>query len=321
MMAFVFRVMAETGSDSPAERRTAVMEIARTKPPDGVARLARALSDDNVLVKRSAARSLIEFGKAAEPALNEGLTNSDCEVRIISLQGLNKLGTVANNQLATALKDDNSVVRQRAVEILAGMKPYSRETEALLETAAKDKEDDVRDAASKALFPFNRQAPLLRERVDNVVTVIKAIPLPKDGWKLKPDPLVIGHKEKWFDPVCNDGDWNPAVIGTFWGDYGSNYVGIAWYRGTFALPEKPGQFDAIEIDFNAVDESGWVWLNGEYVGQHDLGTSGWDMPFQIDVTEFVKWGQTNQMTVRVLNTAFAGGIWKPVTINIMKIGK
>ena len=74
----------------------------------------------------------------------------------------------------------------------------------------------------------------------------------------------------------------------------------------------------MEIHFGAVDESAWVWLNGKYAGQHDVGPAGWDRPFDLDITNEVKWGGENQLTVRVEDTKAVGGIWKPVKINIVK---
>ena len=59
---------------------------------------------------------------------------------------------------------------------------------------------------------------------------------------------------------------------------------------------------------------------GSHAGQHDIGPDGWTVPFCLDVTAFLKWGQENQITVRVLNTAQAGGIWKPVTLEVLKLG-
>jgi len=67
-----------------------------------------------------------------------------------------------------------------------------------------------------------------------------------------------------------------------------------------------------------VDECAWVWVNGQYVGQHDIGPVGWDQPFRLDITKNVTWGQKNQITVRAMNTAMAGGIWRPVVIEVLK---
>ena len=76
--------------------------------------------------------------------------------------------------------------------------------------------------------------------------------------------------------------------------------------------------NAVEIHFGAVDETAWVWLNGKFVGQHDVGTAGWDRPFDLNITDEINWGGENILVVRVEDTLGAGGIWKPVVINLVK---
>jgi hypothetical protein len=76
---------------------------------------------------------------------------------------------------------------------------------------------------------------------------------------------------------------------------------------------------AAEIAFEAVDESAWVWNNGVYVGCHDIGPDGWKEPFRLDVTPELQWGKKNWIAVRVLDTAMAGGIWKPVSIEALQL--
>ena len=152
---------------------------------------------------------------------------------------------------------------------------------------------------------------------DHEVVTIKSIPLAETGWKFRPDPMENGHHKGWFKPEFNDAKWKKLKIG-FWEKQGyEGYDGIAWYRFRFTMPEKM-DCNAVEIHFGAVDESAWVWLNGKYVGQHDIGPAGWDRPFDLDITNEVKWGGENQLTVRVEDTMAAGGIWKPVTINIVR---
>jgi hypothetical protein len=70
--------------------------------------------------------------------------------------------------------------------------------------------------------------------------------------------------------------------------------------------------------FGGVDECAWVWINGKYAGDHDIGPNGWNVPFYLDITDLLNWGGKNQITVRAMNTAHAGGIWRPVTIEVLK---
>jgi len=97
------------------------------------------------------------------------------------------------------------------------------------------------------------------------------------------------------------------------------FMGIGWYRTTVTFPQKPeGTINQVVLRFEAVDESTWLWINGEYAGVHDIGPAGWRTPFDLDITPFVKWGQPNHLAVRVLNTAGAGGIYKPVEFQVLR---
>jgi hypothetical protein len=60
------------------------------------------------------------------------------------------------------------------------------------------------------------------------------------------------------------------------------------------MPDKV-ECDGVEMHFEGLDESGWVWINGEYAGNHDIGPSGWDVPFSLDITDIVKWGEKNRL--------------------------
>jgi hypothetical protein len=316
--------MADLQSADPAVRRLAVLEIANAKRADATQRLAAALDDPNPVVRRTAARGLRGLGVPATAALSTALGNSDSEVRMIAFLALNDLGGLGLPELAVAAADqDNTALRMSAVQLLAKL-PASRDRDALLDTATRDSNEQVRGIAAKILrpFPFFRKMESIRDGADHIINVTQTIPLPADGWTLKFDPEEKGHSaaEKWYAPALNDADWQAVSIGRFWDDFGFKHkTGIGWYRGRFTLPEKP-VLNAAEMHFGAVDETTWVWLNGEYAGQFDLGPAGWDVAFRIDVTPFLKWGQENQITVRVLNTAQAGGIWKPVNIEVVKLG-
>ncbi|MBN2449261.1 MAG: hypothetical protein JXR77_02665, partial [Lentisphaeria bacterium] len=121
--------------------------------------------------------------------------------------------------------------------------------------------------------------------------------------------------EEGFD----DSAWPPIAIEQTWEKAGHPYDGVAWYRRWIELPPEPqGTIHAVELAFGGVDECTWVWLNGAYVGDHDLGPSGWNRPFSLDVTGLVRWGARNQLTVRVHDSAHAGGIWQPVRLEVLR---
>jgi sialate O-acetylesterase len=140
------------------------------------------------------------------------------------------------------------------------------------------------------------------------------------GWRFRTDPENSGHllKQPYYLEKFPDGGWAPIAIGDVWENQGfKGYDGFAWYRLKFTLPKEiPGK--ATELCFGAVDECAWVWLNGVFIGQHDEGPKGWSTPFRLEVTKEVRWGAENTLVVRVEDSEQAGGIWKPVVLEVLK---
>ena len=282
--------------------------------------LTAALTDENAVVRRTAARMLAKLGEPAQEALGEALGNSDFVVRLVALRKLTEvLGSDVIPHLATALKDESPIIRQIAVAELVGIEPRSERIGELVEAASKDEAPGVREIAAKALWPFHKDVTSIRDRKDwdHDIQVAQAIPLPTEGWRFAPDIGRDGHLKGWHEADFDDSEWAEITIEKAWEEQGHEYDGVAWYRGTFPLGEKP-ECLAVELHFKAVDEIAWVWVNGEYVGQHDIGPEGWNVPFTLDVTEELRWGAENQITVRVYDSKFAGGIWKPVVLEVLE---
>ncbi|NCO35439.1 MAG: hypothetical protein AUJ92_14140 [Armatimonadetes bacterium CG2_30_59_28] len=304
---------------SPSGRRNALIQQA-AKGTAAIPALSAALQDENLVVRRTAARLLVELGSPAREALVEALGNPDFLVRRSALWAVcDPLTAESLPHLKKAAKDPDALMRLTAVNLLVQFKPRTKEVNDLLEQARQDESGAVRDVAAQAVWPFFKETISIRDRKDwdRDIKVVQTIPLPKEGWRLKEDPRSDGHLLKWYEPGFNDSAWSAIDIESAWEEQGHKYDGIAWYRGSFDLPAKPDCL-AVEIAFGAVDEIAWVWINGRYVGQHDLGTEGWDKPFTLDVTKELKWGEKNQITVRVYDSAYAGGIWKPVKIEVLK---
>ncbi len=78
----------------------------------------------------------------------------------------------------------------------------------------------------------------------------------------------------------------------FWGDHLRAINQQAWiYRRTFTLPDVP--FQRARIRFEGVDHFADVWLNGQYLGNHE----GHFAPFEFDITAVVS--AENSLLVRV----------------------
>lgn len=179
----------------------------------------------------------------------------------------------------------------------------------------------VQKAVNKMIstFQYYRQNLRLKDDPtwDHEIETIQTMTLADDTWKILADPTENGHERKFFAVDYDDSAWKPIKVGG-WEHQGlDNYDGVSWYRITFTAPAK-GQANAAELHFGAVDEIAWVWLNGIYVSQHDLGPEGWDIPFVMDITPEIKWGEENLLVVRVHDSAQQGGIWKPITLHVLK---
>ncbi|MCC7491082.1 MAG: HEAT repeat domain-containing protein [Fimbriimonadaceae bacterium] len=306
-----------------AARRQAVLAL-RTKGAAAVPALQQALADPNNLVRRAAARVLSGLGEPGRPALRAALGNSDALVRRIAVGALlASADTAALAVAAEVLQDPDELLRLSVVSALAAWQPRTEAVLKLLQQAKQDASLEVRRPAQEALWPFHKESLLFRQRPDikDVLTRVKVtatVAVPPEGWWFRLDPTETGHEQNWFAPALPTADWKPIVAGQYWQQAGYEYEGVAWYRRNLTLPARP-EHQAAELSFQAVDESAWVWINGEYVGQHDIGPLGWDKPFALDVSGALRWGQDNQITVRVLNTKFAGGIWKPVQIECLAL--
>jgi hypothetical protein len=281
------------------------------------------MESPDAIIRRAAVRSMGEMGEPAQNALAAALkSDPDPLVRRTALRALTQ--TPSMDHLAvfeSAMSDSSDLVRAAVVQAVADSKHHTPQVIALLKRAQADPSTDVSQIASQALWPFHKVGVSLRDvpaNKDRPLTVTQTIPLPLEGWKFQLDPGQIGHEQDWFGTDFSDANWQDIKIGEVWEtQIGKDYDGVAWYRHSFTLPEKPVQVGT-DIVFEGVDESAWVWINGQYAGEHDIGPDGWDKRFAMDVSDYVKWGAENQITVRVLDRKFAGGIWKPVYLEALK---
>jgi beta-galactosidase len=81
----------------------------------------------------------------------------------------------------------------------------------------------------------------------------------------------------------------------------SLYRGFMLYRKEFVLPEKEKGKKAI-LEFEAVRQSVYLYVNGEAVGYYEAGTA----PIGFDITAYVKAGEKNIIAVATDNAAYRG---------------
>jgi len=237
-------------------------------------------------------------------------------------------------QLAMGYEGADVRRRKHVVEMVASLKPLTGRGKRLLVTATGDEETTIRERAFGAIYEhidrswkdWRRILAIAEgddsERVRQIglqmlwkLLQVAEFRLPSRGWRFKTDPENVGSEQGWFTVDLDDETWQRDVrIETSWQEFfEQTYFGAAWYRLTFELPEWPA-WNAAYLDFGGVDESAKVWVNGICAGEHDMGLSGWNVPFQLDITALITPGEKNQVTVRATNTRGGGGIWKPVLL-------
>ena len=249
------------------------------------------------------------------------LADKDPEIRRYAVY------TVIKNQktfefdvVHAAVNDPDEQVVLTAVSLLPSfVGKDKRVMPLLLDLAKNSKFRQVRQIAVQFTWPFHRENRRLRDDPtwDYEVKVVKSLPLTGMPWMFRTDLMQDGHLKGFFQPGIDLSGWKKIKMGV-WEEQGfADYDGVAWYTIKFTMPEKVDS-NAVEVAFDAVDESAWVWLNGIYLGAHDIGPEGWKEPFALDCTREILWGKENTLTIRVYDAAYAGGIYKPVRIDILK---
>ncbi|OUP48818.1 sugar-binding domain-containing protein [Lachnoclostridium sp. An181] len=70
--------------------------------------------------------------------------------------------------------------------------------------------------------------------------------------------------------------------------------GTGWYRKNFTVP-KNMEGKRVRIDFGGVYMNSTVWVNGQELGTHPYGYTG----FSFDITDYVNFGEENTIAVKV----------------------
>lgn len=134
---------------------------------------------------------------------------------------------------------------------------------------------------------------------------------------LQPEGNSIDEPQQLESPALDDSNWRQldlphdwAVEGPFRielkGETGKlPYQGIGWYRKHFSIPATD-QGKRLFLDFDGAMAYAEVWCNGQYAGTWPYGYNS----FRIELTPFLKYGETNIVAVR-LDTEKWESRWYP----------
>ena len=168
----------------------------------------------------------------------------------------------------------------------------------------------------KETFAMDREAAARVKRQKKTFHFLPTV------WKFRLDPDNKGVGKGWFRKDFDDSRWDDIQIGASWESRGYQYDGYAWYRVTFKVPEAL-KGKKVVLHFGAVDEIGYVYLDGQYLGKGGASPHedqmGWATPFHFDITDKITdFTRGYQLTVRVHDSLAAGGVWKPVYLDATK---
>lgn len=112
----------------------------------------------------------------------------------------------------------------------------------------------------------------------------------------KLDPDNVGEEKNWQKGVESSrsigipGSWNEQFIDT------RDYLGPTWHFKKFYVPSSWKE-KLVWFRIGAANYYAKVWINGELIGEHEGGY----LPFQFEVTDKVRFGKENFLSVKVDN--------------------
>uniref|UniRef100_A0A0K8VYX4 Beta-glucuronidase n=1 Tax=Bactrocera latifrons TaxID=174628 RepID=A0A0K8VYX4_BACLA len=108
-----------------------------------------------------------------------------------------------------------------------------------------------------------------------------------------------GVRDKWFnDDLSKVKDVIPMPVPASYNDITTDkairdHVGTVWYDRKFFVPRSWAKDQRVWLRFGSVHYEAFVWVNGEMVIKHEMG----HLPFEAEVSNFVKYGEENRITV------------------------
>ncbi len=118
-----------------------------------------------------------------------------------------------------------------------------------------------------------------------------------ENWRFKTDKRSKGESGEWFATSYDDSSWRRVFVPSCWNTYDDSlehYQGVGWYRKSFFVPEN-WSGKQISLHFLGANQRAKIWVNGEYVGSHKGGFTGFSYP----VSNLVEPGEQNKLVVKV----------------------
>ncbi|MBI3919904.1 MAG: hypothetical protein HY318_00700 [Armatimonadetes bacterium] len=153
-----------------------------------------------------------------------------------------------------------------------------------------------------------RKGPAPGNHPDKITWPNAKLELSKENWRFALDSTVGQTSAECVKTGYDDSSWQQVKLGET-----PSYTGKAWYRFRFSGPVLAGNMRAF-LTVPTADEFARVWLNGEYVGEHDLNRYGYSY-FSIEVSKSYKPGADNLLVLQMDNRKGASGITNPLKLS------
>ena len=311
---------------------------------DGLPGMEKALEHPNVHLRMIAIDYLVETGKVAQYWPIILVDDAPMVRRKVQFDLLKRIDLPEGEEFEALLSElmdayaaAPTSARRHLVDLFTSFDTLTPEARRVLVGAAGDEDDGIRLAAYEGIVKHVDRG---WEQADDLLAAAKAdeseairelgqelqwkllevsqVRMPQRGWRFSTDPNLAGRDAGWHAPDFDDSDWRTDVpIESSWQQHlEEDYHGAAWYRISVDVPEV-ANWDRAYLHFGAVDEEAWVWLNGQFIGSHEMGTAGWDVPFVLDATDALRPGQRNVLAVMAKNTSGGAGIWRPVRLRVL----
>ncbi|XP_047991676.1 beta-glucuronidase [Leguminivora glycinivorella] len=129
-----------------------------------------------------------------------------------------------------------------------------------------------------------------------------------DGiWNFRKSPVdpEYGYRHKWYaQDLEKTGPVIHMPVPSSYNDIGTDaslrdHVGLVWYDRRFHVPVGWARAEQrVWLRFSSVHYAAQVWINGISLAYHEIG----HLPFEVEITDYVRYNGSNLLTVVVDNT-------------------
>ena len=113
----------------------------------------------------------------------------------------------------------------------------------------------------------------------------------KDDWHVYVDYNDSGEENEWYTGFLGNG----KTVSLPYDTAQDAWTSVIWFSNIFKADLGLQEGQRVVIDFEGVQYYAKIWLNGNYIGDHEGGVEG----FSFDVTDYIRDGEDNLLALRL----------------------